>query len=427
MASYLRGNCLVAQSGGPSAVVNSSLAGLIQEALNYEEIEEIYGALNGVLGILNEDLIDLSEEKNKTIEGLLYTPTSVLGSCRYRLKKPEENKEDQQRVLEVFQAHNIRYFFYIGGNDSMDTADKINKAAQEASYELRVIGVPKAIDNDLLHTDHCPGYGSAIKFLSTLVTEVGRDNEALAAAETANIFEVMGRESGWLAAGTILAKRNPEEAPHIVLVPEIPFHEEKFIGEVAQCLTKFNRAMIVVCEGIKDNSGKYMYQVGGSFGKDAFGHPQFGGVCNILRKIVEDKIGVKCRTSRIGMAQGCASHIASKTDRDEAVLCGQAAVQNAIEGKSGYMVTLERQSNDTYSCTTGLAPLLDVANGQKTVPREWFDESGILPNQSFIDYARPLIQGEVEVPFEDGLPKYVRLDRVVVDKKCLLREVPVGS
>jgi len=258
MASYLRGNCIVAQSGSPSAVANASLAGIIQEALQYEEIEEIYGALNGVLGILNEDLLDLTEEKNKTIEALKYTPGAALGSCRFRLTT--ENKDDLTRVLEVFKAHNIRYFFYIGGNDSMETADKINKAAQEAQYELRVIGVPKAIDNDLSHTDHCPGYGSAIKFLATLVLESGRDTEALATAETASVIEVMGHHTGWLRRRYRPGQEEPRgRAPHHPGA-RIPFHEEKFIGEVAQSLTRFNRAVIVVGEGLRDAHGKYLSQ-----------------------------------------------------------------------------------------------------------------------------------------------------------------------
>ncbi|MSR65470.1 MAG: 6-phosphofructokinase [Verrucomicrobiae bacterium] len=424
MASILRGNCAVAQSGSPSAAANASLAGVIQEALQYEEIEEVYGVLNGVVGILSEDLIDLTEERNKTIEGLKFTPGAALGSCRSRLKP--EDTEDLARVLEVFKAHNVRYFFYIGGNDSMETADKINKAAQEAQYELRVIGVPKSIDNDLSHTDHCPGYGSAVKFLSTLVMEGGSDTEALATAETASVIEVMGRHTGWLAAGTALAKRSADEAPHIVLAPEIPFHEEKFIGELAQCLTRNNRAVIVVGEGLRDGQGKYLSQVGGSFSRDAFERAQLGGVCHVIRRIVEDKIGVKCKTARIGFPQRVAGHLLSATDVSDAVLAGQGAVKSAIEGKSGYMVTLKRLSSAPYKCSTGLAPLLEVATVERPMPREYFNESGFYPSQAFLDWARPLIQGEVAVPFENGLPKFVRLERHAVDKTCLLREVPAG-
>lgn len=426
MASILRGNCLIAQSGSPTATVNASLAGLIQEALQYEEIEEVYGALNGLVGILNEDLVDLTEEKNKTIEGLKYTPAAVLGSSFYRLKGSAESKEDHQRIFEVFQAHNIRYFFYVGGNHSMDIADRINKAAQEANYELRVIGVPKAVDNELTQTDHCPGYGSAIKYLATITSEIGRDNESMYTTEPASVIEVMGR-NGWLASGTILAKVASEDAPHIILVPEIPFNEEKFIGEVAKNLTQLNRVVVVVSDGMTDAQGKFLSQVGGSFNKDIFGHPQLGGVSEVLRRIIEDKVGVKCRTSRIGLPQRCAGHLGSKTDVEDAVLVGQAAVKSAIEGKSGYMVTLQRSGNDPYACTTGIAPLLEVAEGHRPVPREWFDEGGVLPNQTFIDYLRPLIQGEVEAPRENGLPRYVRLERHGVDKQCLLREVPAGS
>ncbi|MBM3888423.1 MAG: 6-phosphofructokinase [Verrucomicrobia bacterium] len=424
--SDLVGNCLMAQSGGPTAVINASIAGVIEEAYKHEQIEEVFGATRGVLGVLNEEIIDLSEEKNSAIKGLLYTPSAALGSCRYRLRFASEDpaqaaraQRDCERILEVFKAHNIRYFFYAGGNDSMDSADKISKLAQQQGYDLRVIGVPKTVDNDLPFTDHCPGYGSAIKCCATVVLESSLDTEAMSTGDTCSLIEVMGREAGWVAAGTVLAKRSEQDGPHIILLPEVPFEEDKLVAEVSNVLTAHDRCVIVVGEGLRKPDGKLISFMAGKFEEDAFNHKQLGGVAEALRAIIEEKVGVKCRTSKLGNIQRAAGHLASRADRDHAYMAGARAVQLAVEGQTGLMVTLTREGEgDGVTFGTGTAPLSEVANNVKRLPREWINEAGTLPNEKFIEYARPLIQGEVSPPFEGGLPKYVRLEKHFVEKKC---------
>ena len=408
----LAGNVLVGQSGGPTAVVNASVAGIIAEALNHDCVEEIYGSLNGVYGLLQEDLIDLAAESQQQIRALKHTPGAALGSCRYKLKKPA----DFDRVLEVFKAHNIRYFFYIGGNDSQDTAAKISAHAQAQGYELRVIGVPKTVDNDLPATDHCPGYGSAAKYLATSVRELAADHESLGQGDLVSIIEVMGRGAGWIAASAALAKRRdqPHDPPHLIYLPEIPFNQEKCLEDIRRVLKREKFCQIVVAEGLTDADGNY---VSADPATDAFGHAQLGGAGEFLRDLVEANLpGVKARLSNPGLLQRCAAHAASKVDADEAFLAGQAAVKAAINGETDKLITLVRGDTDIYSCETGLAPLGEVANNVKKLPREWINEDGVSMNFQFIRYAQPLIQGEVAVPHENGVPLFARLDKVRVDK-----------
>ncbi|MBG28410.1 MAG: 6-phosphofructokinase [Opitutae bacterium] len=412
----LEGNCLVAQSGGPTAVINASVAGVVSEALNHECIGEIYGGLNGVLGILKEDLIDLAEESQQNIRGLRYTPASALGTCRYKLEK----EEDFERVIEVFQAHEIRYFFYIGGNDSQDTADKISKLAQDRGHEMRVIGIPKTIDNDLVGTDHTPGYGSVVKYICTVVREFTLDHGAMGQHDLVSIIEVMGRNAGWIAAGTTLAKRrdNPKDPPHLIYLPESNFSREKFLEDIQGVLKKERHCLVVVGEGLRDKDGNYLANA--STSKDDFGHEQLGGVGDYLATFVEQNLAVKARSAKLGTGQRAAAHCSSQTDNDEAFLCGQAAVQAAIAGETDKMVTLVRGEGDPYTCETGLVDLSEVANGVKEIPESWIAEDGVSLAFQFIKYAQPLIQGEVEVPHENGLPQYVRLSkkriRRVLDK-----------
>jgi 6-phosphofructokinase 1 len=408
----LVGNALVGQSGGPTAVINSSVAGVVAEALNHSEIEEVYGCLNGVLGILNEELIDLASESQQAIRGLRSTPGAALGTCRYKLK----TQADFERVLEVFKAHNIRYFFYAGGNDSQDTADKISKLAQQQGYALRVIGIPKTIDNDLPVTDHCPGYGSVIKYISTTIREIACDNEAMGQHDLVQIVEVMGRNAGWIAAGAALAKRKdqPHDAPHIILLPEVAFSTEKFVADVQRVLKREKYCLIVVGEGLVDADGNY---VSAAEATDAFGHAQLGGAAEYLQGLVEQNLpGIKARTVKLGMAQRAAVHAGSKTDSDEAFLAGQAAVKAAIRGETDKMVTLLRGDQDHYTVETGLAPLSEIANGVKKLPREWINEDGISMNHQFLRYATPLIQGETPMHYENGLPAFAKLDKVRVEK-----------
>jgi 6-phosphofructokinase 1 len=416
----LVGNVLVGQSGGPTAVINASIAGVVSEALNHECIEEIYGSLNGVLGILNEDFVDLASESQQTIRGLRHTPGAALGTCRYKLKKIQ----DFERVLEVFKAHNIRYFFYAGGNDSQDTADKISKLAQEQGYDLRVIGIPKTIDNDLPVTDHCPGYGSVIKYICTTVREVACDNEAMGQGDLVQIVEVMGRNAGWIAAGAALAKRrdHPHDPPHLIYLPEVAFTTEKFVADVQRVLKREKYCLIVVGEGLVDPDGNY---ISADDKTDAFGHAQLGGAAEYLQSLVGQNLpGVKARTVKLGMAQRAAAHAGSKADADEAFLAGQAAVKAAVlEAETDKMVTLLRADTDHYGCETGLAPLADIANGVKKLPREWINEDGVSMSHQFVRYAQPLIQGETTVPHETGLPVYARLEKIRVDKLLTPYEV----
>jgi 6-phosphofructokinase 1 len=413
MSEQLEGNCLVAQSGGPTSVINASLSGVVAEALNHECIEEIYGGLNGVLGILNEQLIDLAAESQQNIRGLRYTPGAALGTCRYKLK----TQADFDRVLEVFEAHNIRYFFYAGGNDSQDTADKISKLAQERGYQLRVIGIPKTIDNDLVTTDHTPGYGSVIKYIATTVKEIAADNAGMGQHDLVQIIEVMGRSAGWIAAGAALAKRRdePNAAPHLIYLPEVAFSAEKFIADVQHVLQKEKYCVVVVGEGLVDADGNFVST--DSAGADAFGHSQLGGAGEYLRGLVEESLQIKARSVKLGMAQRAAVHCSSQADNDEAYLAGQAAVKAAVNGETDKMVTLLRAEGDSYVCETGLAPLAEIANGVKKLPESWINEDGVSMNYNFYKYALPLIEGEVKVPYENGVPNLIKLRMEKAERK----------
>jgi 6-phosphofructokinase 1 len=424
--SDLVGNLLVAQSGGPTSVINASVAGVVTEAGKHEFIEEIYGGRNGILGILNEELCDLNDEKRKNIDGLRYTPAAGLGTCRYKIdfkKKPEKAAKDMDRLFEVFQAHNIRYFFYAGGNDSQDTSHKIHEEAVKRGWEMRVIGVPKTIDNDLPHTDHCPGYGSVIKYNATTVMEVGIDVGSMATDDgSCCIIEVMGRSAGWIAAGTVLAKRgNPANPPHIILLPEIAFDEEKFLARVKETIAAYKYCIVVVGEGLKNAAGE---EIGADKTRlDSFGHPVLAGSAEKLKEIVQGRLNTKTRTVLLGYAQRAAAHFASQTDSSNAFAAGEAAVRAAADGRSGYMVKIVRnpQSDGSVRWTTDLQPLADIANVEHFLPRDWIAEDGFLPNEKFVEYARPLIEGEAKFPTEGGLPKYVSLDHVPVEKKLAPR------
>ena len=415
----LCGNMLVGQSGGPTAVINASVAGVIQEAGKHPNlIEEIYGGLNGIFGILHENLIDLNEEKARSIEELKHTPAAALGTCRYKIrfkKDPEQAARDMDRLFDVFKAHNIRYFFYAGGNDSQDTNNKVHHEAIKRDYSLRCIGVPKTIDNDLPHTDHTPGYGSATKYNATTVMEVAEDVSSMATDDgSCCIIEVMGRAAGWLAAGTILAKRKPTDGPHIILLPEIPLDEGKFLAKVQESISQLGYCIVVTGEGVKDENGN---ELGADKTRlDSFGHPVLSGAAEALGELVHGKLDLKTRTVKLGYAQRSAAHFASQQDVDEAVACGEAAVRAAVEGKSGFMVTIERQSDDPYEFTTGLHPLGDIALVERTIPRDWINEDGWLPNDKFIQYAAPLVEGRLDLPTKGGLPKFAELTRVPVEK-----------
>ncbi|HUT60487.1 MAG TPA: 6-phosphofructokinase [Phycisphaerae bacterium] len=416
----MKGKAVVAQSGGPTAVINASAAGVIQTALKDPDVfTGVYGALNGILGVLNEDLMDLGREDANDIDGLRRTPSAALGSCRHKLKDLAKDRADYERILDVFKAHDIRHFFYIGGNDSMDTAWKLGQLAREVNYEMIAVGVPKTIDNDLAHTDHCPGYGSVAKYTAASVMEAGRDTEALYTHDTCTVHEIMGRNAGWIAASAGLARRCDEDAPHIILLPEVPFVTERFVEEVRHCLKEFKRCFVACGEGVRTADGKYLAEAGGAFAKDAFGHTQLGGAADAVRAIIESEVGVKCRTNRAGTAQRTAMHFASATDAAEAYMAGRAAVQAAVKGVGGMMVTLERRDEGgRYSCSTGLVELQKVANDVKPLPREFLDAAGTGVTEAFRRYALPLIAGEAQVEIgNDGLPVYARLAKHMVPKR----------
>ena len=418
----LKGRCVIAQSGGPTAVINASVCGVIQTALKHPEVfTGVYGAKNGILGVLNEELFDIGTEDPAQVEGLKRTPAAGLGSCRYKLKPLDQDRTDYERIVEVFKAHDVRYFFYNGGNDSMDTADKVSRLAEEMKYDLIAVGVPKTIDNDLAETDHCPGYGSVSKYLAAAILEAGKDTEALYTTDTVTIVEVMGRNAGWIAAATGVAHRCEQDAPHLIYLPEIPFSIEKFVADVRDVVKRIGGCVITAGEGIRDADGNYLAESGGTFGKDSFGHAQLGGAADVLRAIVEKEVGVKARTNKLGTHQRSAMHFASLTDRDEAYMCGAAAVEAALAGVTRKMVTLVRQGTgpDDYSCTTGLADLAKVANGEKMVPREYINEAGNHITPAMRDYVVPLMRGEVDVEIApDGLPVFARLRRELIPAKA---------
>jgi 6-phosphofructokinase 1 len=417
--SDLIGNLLVAQSGGPTAVINASVAGVVQEAQKHGCIKNIYGGLNGIQGILDDQLIDLNQERPDTIEALKHTPAAALGTCRYKIdfkKKPERAARDMDRLFEVFQAHKIHYFLYAGGNDSQDTADKIHQDAIRRGYEMRVIGVPKTIDNDLPHTDHCPGFGSVAKYNACTVMEIATDVSSMATDDgSCCIIEVMGRSAGWIAASSVLAKRDPEGAPHIILVPEVPFNEAVFLAKVKATVDALRYCIVVVGEGLKNADGSDY-----SADKkrlDAFGHPVLSGAAERLSEIVYGKLNTKTRSVKLGYAQRCAAHYASATDAAEAVACGETAVRAAVADKSGFMVKIVRVPAERYCWATDLHPLSEIANVENLIPRDWLSKDGLMPNEKFVQYARPLIEGQVVVPTENGLPKFAVLARIQVERQ----------
>jgi len=414
--SSLPGNAVVAQSGGPTAVINSSACGVIEEALRHRDaITGLFGANNGILGIVQEDLFDLAAESSDAVALLRSTPSSAIGSCRYKLGDLSKDQEKYERLLAVFAAHNIRYFFYVGGNDSMDTADKVNKLAGQKKYDLRVIGIAKTIDNDLVGTDHCPGYGSVAKYLATSVMEAGRDTEAMYTFDPVTITEAMGRNTGWIAAATGLAKRGPDEAPNLIYVPEIPFSEQRFLDDVREVHRRLGRCFVVVSEGIKNAQGEY---VSAGAGTDSFGHRQLGGVADYLRQLVTRETGLKARYNKLDTCQRNGIHFASKTDSDEAYRCGQEAVGQALAGATGRMVNLKRVSRQPYRCEPGLVALAEVANGVRCLPREYMDTAGTGISEAMREYAGPLLLGEVPIRVgADGLPVFTRFHRRPIPRK----------
>ena len=414
--SKLVGSAIFGQSGGPTSVINASASGVIQEALKQENIVQVYGAAHGIRGILEEDFYNMREEELKEFELLKSTPSSSLGSVRYKLENFEVDDTDYKRLLEVFKKYDIRYFFYNGGNDSMDTCNKISKYMQKVGYECRVMGVPKTIDNDLWATDHCPGYGSAAKYIATSTMEVYHDANVYDTGMI-TILEIMGRNAGWLTASAALASYKGN-GPDLIYLPEVPFDVDKFLEDVERIYKQKGNVIVAVSEGIRDKEGRYISEYGSDLAKtkDAFGHAQLGGLAATLANMTKERTGSKVRGIEFSLLQRCASHCGSLTDVNEAFMAGQMAVKHAVKGETDKMVAFEREVGDEYKCKTKLINLTDVANREKKVPREWINEEGNGIKQPFIDYALPLIQGELNFPLEDGLPRFARLKKVPAKK-----------
>ncbi len=414
----LKGACMFGQSGGPTSVINSSAAGVFTEALKQGNITAVYGLEHGIVGLLNEKFFDMSKEDPKELELLKYTPSSALGSVRYKLKDADVDDTDYKRILEVFKKYDVRYFFYNGGNDSMDTCNKISKYLQSVGYECNVIGVPKTIDNDLYGTDHCPGYASAAKYIATTVMEVNLDAKVYDTPMVC-VIEAMGRHAGWLTAAAALAGVNGLGAD-LIYLPESDFDVDKFVEDVkAVCAKNGNKCIAVVSEGIHDKNGTLICEsLGAQAARDSFGHAQLGGVASILANLVKQKTGFKTRGIELSLMQRCGAHLASETDVEEAFNAGAFAVKSACEGETDKMVIFKRviDENGNYHCENVLMPLELAANTEKKVPAEWITNDGTYVSDEFVKYALPLIQGDAKAPLENGLPRFARLKKVYAGK-----------
>jgi 6-phosphofructokinase len=412
MAEKLIGACVFAQSGGPTAVINASAYGVIKTALETPEITGVYGAAHGITGILSDTLYDMGQEDPYELELLMNTPSSELGSCRYKLPDPDKDTKDYERILEVFKKHNIRYFFYNGGNDSMDTCNKVSRFMEKVGYECRVMGIPKTIDNDLYGTDHCPGYGSAAKYIATTVAEVCKDTYVYDVG-TITVVEIMGRHAGWLAGASALAAISCAP-PDLVYLPEVDFDVEKFLGDVIRVYNEKKKCLVAVSEGLHYADGTFVSEAKLST-TDGFGHAQLGGLAATLAGLIRLHTDSKVRGIELSLLQRCGAHLASQTDIDEAFRAGKYAVECAVAGETGKMVAFERDtSGGGYACRLILQPLSAVANVERKVPREWINEEGNNVTSAFIDYALPLIQGENKRVLENGLPRFARLKKVLV-------------
>lgn len=409
-------NALYAQSGGVTAVINATACGLIETArLHKDKIGKIFAGRNGIIGALTEDLIDTTLESNEAIHDLLYTPAGAFGSCRYKLKDLITHKAEYERLIAVFKAHNIGYFFYNGGGDSQDTAYKVSQISEQLGYPIQCIGIPKTIDNDLPFTDVCPGFGSVAKYVAISTREAGLDVLSMATSSTkVFILEVMGRHAGWIAAASGLAREAKGEPPHIILFPEIPFVENIFCTQVQEHVKNYGFCVIVASEGIKDNAGKFLAESGLV---DAFGHAQLGGVAPTLAQIIKRELGFKYHWAVSDYLQRAARHIASQTDVDQAYALGKAAVEMALAGKSALMPIIKREQSSPYKWSIDEIHLSKVANVERKMPRDFITEDGFDITDTCREYLAPLIQGEAYPPYKNGLPRYVKLKNIGIEKK----------
>ena len=405
----LVGAAVIGQSGGPSAVINASAYGVIKTALESEYITEVYGAHHGIVGILNDRLMDMSKEDPAELERLLHTPSSALGSCRYKIADPEKDDTDYKRILEIFKKYNIRYFFYNGGNDSMDTCNKVNRYMKQVGYECRVFGVPKTIDNDLFGTDHCPGFASAAKYIATSIMEVSRDSKVYDKGMI-TIVECMGRHAGWLTAAAALAGEMGD-GPDLIYLPETDFVMEDFLDDVTRVYKNQGSCLVAVSEGVHYSDGTFVSEAQTS-GTDGFGHAQLGGLAARLASVVKAATGAKVRGIELSLLQRCAAHSASQTDVEESFNSGKVAVESALAGESGKMVGFRCERGNGYVCHYELFDLEKVANFEKKVPLEWITSDNAYVTQDFVDYCTPLIEGEPQLRYENGLPRFAKLKQV---------------
>ncbi|MBP1559993.1 MAG: 6-phosphofructokinase [Oscillospiraceae bacterium] len=405
-------NIAVAQSGGPTAAINSSLAGVFCEALNSPEIDKIYGSINGIEGILKDELVDLKKilTTDYDIDLLMKTPSTVLGSCRFKLKSSAEDDSDYRKAAATFEKYGIKAFFYIGGNDSMDTVMKLDRWFKENNIDIKVVGVPKTIDNDVMATDHTPGFGSAAKYVATSMQEIIRDSRVYS-IPSVTIVEIMGRDAGWLTASSCVLRANGEPAPHMIYLPEAEFSIEKFLDDIRTAQKKYKAVIIAVSEGIRFDDEKYLSSGFSSELTDAFGHKYLSGVGKYLEKIAGANIGCKVRSIELNVMQRCSSHIASLTDITEAKEIGAAAVKAALGGKSGVMMIFKRISNNPYRVEILSADIEGIANKEKFFPSEWINSKGNNVTVDALNYFLPLIQGEPKIEYKNGIPVHFRLNQ----------------
>ncbi|MEE3299962.1 MAG: 6-phosphofructokinase [Pseudomonadota bacterium] len=411
-----KANLFYAQSGGVTSVINASACGVIETArLHKDTIGKVYAGLNGILGALNEDLIDTSRETKKTIAALRSTPAGAFGSCRYKLKSYSDNQREYERLMEVFQAHNIRYFLYNGGGDSQDTANKVSQLSLEQGFPITCIGIPKTVDNDLPITDNCPGFGSVAKYVAVSIREAGLDVASMCASSTkVFVMEVMGRHAGWIAGAAGLSTEKEGDAPHIILFPEIAFNKDKFLKKVKRCVSQYGYCAIVVSEGVQYKNGRFLAEAGG---KDAFGHVQLGGVAPFVANMIKGELGYKYHWAVADYLQRAARHIASATDVKQAYAVGKVAVELALKGKTAVMPIIIRGKGKKYTWRIGEVKLSDVANAEKVMPRDYITRDGLHITEKARAYFAPLIQGEDYPVYKQGIPQYARLKKVLEKKK----------
>ena len=399
-------NVLAGQSGGPTAVINGSLYGVVSKSLESKNVDKVYGMINGIEGFLAGKVMDMAPLKeNGELERMRTTPGSYLGSCRYKL--PEDlNDPVYPELFKKFEEYNIGYVFYIGGNDSMDTVSKLSRYAAGHDSQIRIIGVPKTIDNDLVHTDHTPGFGSAAKYVATSVREIAVDASVYDNKKSVTIVEIMGRHAGWLTAASALARQFENDNPVLIYLPERAFDPEDFIAKVKENLEKKSNLVVCISEGINDGNGTFICELASDVGVDTFGHKMLTGSGKYLENLVKEKVGVKVRSVELNVCQRCSSSCLSKTDLDEAVGSGRFAVDAALAGETGKMITFIRKDADEYELEFGTADVNEICNEEKPVPQDWITADGADVTEEFIRYAAPLIQGNVEVPMKDGLPHF---------------------